>query len=89
MPFILLERQFCSARLQELGASTPASDEVRQRLRLTQARKLIHRSTNCHRAASLSELEEPRAALMISSARHSEMVLMLRKLASRAPVVRR
>merc|ERR1711998_688799 len=33
-------------------------------------------------------LEEPLAALMNSSARHSAMVLMLRKAASRAPVVR-
>ncbi len=33
------------------------------------------------------ELEEPLAALMISSARHSAMVLMLRKAASRAPIV--
>ena len=31
--------------------------------------------------------EEPLAALMSSSARHSAMVLMLRKAASRAPVV--
>ena len=35
------------------------------------------------------ELEEPLAALMSSSARHSEMVLMLRKADSRAPVVSR
>merc|ERR1711903_49127 len=34
------------------------------------------------------ELDEPLAALMNSSARHSAMVLMLRKAASRAPVVR-
>ena len=34
-------------------------------------------------------LEEPLAALMSSSARHSAMVLMLRNEASRAPVVRR
>ena len=35
------------------------------------------------------ELDDPFAAFMISSARHSAMVLMLRKEASRAPVVRR
>merc|ERR1712018_476094 len=34
------------------------------------------------------ELEEPLAALISSSARHSAMVLMLRKAASRAPVQR-
>ena len=34
-------------------------------------------------------LDEPLAALMSSSARHSAMVLMLRNDASRAPVVRR
>jgi len=35
------------------------------------------------------ELDEPLAAFMISSARHSAIVLMLRKDASRAPVVSR
>jgi hypothetical protein len=35
------------------------------------------------------ELEEPLAALIISSARHSAMVLTLRKDAARAPVARR
>ena len=41
------------------------------------------------RCEEAHELEEPLAALMSSSARHSEMVLMLRKADSRAPVVSR